>query len=79
MCFVCVLIHFRIKGEVGVVSCLSLLDNIVSYLQSCGHLLKKGLTSVCVMFPCDFVTFHYGVSGKTWCSIVSIPDLCRLL
>ena len=31
------------------------------------------------MFPCVIVTFPYGVSGKVWYLIVSIPDLCLLL
>ena len=31
-----------------------------------------------VMFPCDFVTFPYGVSGQVWYLIVSSPDLCLL-
>ena len=29
-------------------------------------------------FPCVFVTFPYGVSGKVWYLIVSIPDICLL-
>ena len=33
----------------------------------------------CVMFPCVFVTFPYGVYGQVWCLIISIPDLCLLL
>ena len=34
---------------------------------------------LCVMFSFVFVTFSYGVSGKVWHLIVSIPDLCLLL
>ena len=34
------------------------------------------LTVLCVMFPCVFVTFPYGVLGQVWYLIVSIPDLC---
>ena len=37
------------------------------------------LALLCVMFPCVFVTFQYGVSGKMWYLILSIPDLCLLL
>ena len=36
------------------------------------------LTLLCVIFPCVFVTFPYGVSGKVWYLIVSIPDRCLL-
>ena len=43
----------------------------------------KGLTSwlLCVMLPCVFFTFPYGVSvsGKVRYLIVLIPDLCLLL
>ena len=34
------------------------------------------LALLCVMFPCVFVTFPYGVLGQVWYLIVSIPDLC---
>ena len=37
------------------------------------------LALLCVVFPCVFVTFPYGVSGQVWYLIVSIPDLCLLL
>ena len=37
------------------------------------------LTLLCVMFPCVFVTFPYGVPGQVWYLIVTIPDLCLLL
>ena len=37
------------------------------------------LALLCVMFPCVFVTFPYGVLGQVWCLIVSIPDMCLLL
>ena len=33
---------------------------------------------LCVMFPCVFVTFPYGVSGQMRYLIVWIPDLCLL-
>ena len=36
------------------------------------------LVLLCVMVPCVFVTFPYGVLGKVWYLIVSIPDLCIL-
>ena len=41
-----------------------LLYCLVCSLQPCDHLLGKGgpLGSICVMFPCGFVTFPYGVS-----------------
>ena len=37
------------------------------------------LALLCVMIPFVFVLFPYGVSTQVWSSIVSIPDLCRLL
>ena len=37
------------------------------------------LALLCVMFPCVFVAFNYGVSGRVWYWIISIPDLCLLL
>ena len=33
-------------------------------------------TLLCVMFPCVFVTFPYGVMGQLSHSIISIPDPC---
>ena len=36
----------------------------------------KGLSFV--MFNCVFVTFPYGILGRVWFLIVSIPDLCHL-
>ena len=41
---------------------------------------RKGLTSWLsfVMFNCAFITFPYGILGKVWCLIVSIPDLCQI-
>ena len=36
------------------------------------------LALLCVMFPCDFVTFPYGVLGQVWFLIVSISDICLL-
>ena len=57
-------------------SSLSLLYCLVCSVQPCDHLL---LTLLCVMFPCVFVTFSYGVSGKVWYLFVSILDMCHLL
>ena len=37
------------------------------------------LALLCVIFPCIFATFLYGVSGQVWYSVVSIPVLCFLL
>ena len=37
------------------------------------------LAFLCVMFPCVFVTFQYGVLGQVWYLVVSIPELCLLL
>ena len=37
------------------------------------------LALLCLMFPCVFVTFPYGVTGQLWYLIVSNPDLCFLL
>ena len=34
------------------------------------------LALLCVVFSCVFVTFHDGVPGQLWYSILSIPDLC---
>ena len=31
-----------------------------------------------VMFYCVFDTFPWGVLGRVWCLVVSIPDLCLL-
>ena len=36
------------------------------------------LTLLYVMFPCDFVTFPYGVSGQKWYSIVSLSQIMIL-
>ena len=33
---------------------------------------------LCVMRSCVFVTFPYGVLGRVWYLIVSIPDICLL-
>ena len=40
----------------------------------------KELTSwlLFVMFFCDFVTFPFGIRGKVWFLVVSIPDPCCL-
>ena len=35
------------------------------------------LALLCVMFPCVFVTFPYGVLGR-WYLNASIPDICIL-
>ena len=35
------------------------------------------LALLCVIFPCVFITFPFGVSGKMWYRIVSVPDLCN--
>ena len=42
---------------------------------------ENGLTTLlsCVMLPCVFVTFQYGVSGQVRYLIVSIPGICLLL
>ena len=37
------------------------------------------LALLCVIFPCVFVTFPYGVSIQVRYLIVSIPDICLLL
>ena len=31
-----------------------------------------------IMFSSVFVAFSYGVLGRVWCLIVSIPDICHL-
>ena len=36
------------------------------------------LALLCVMFSCVVVTSPYGVQGKVWYWIVSIPDICLL-
>ena len=40
----------------------------------------KGLTSWLsfVVSDCEFVTFPFGILGRVWYLIVSIPDLCTL-
>ena len=59
---------------------VSLLFCPVCSLQPCDHLMGNDvLTLLCVMFPCVFVSFPYGVSGQVWYLIVSIPDLRFLL
>ena len=100
----CVLIHIRIKGEVGTVKhvlALHLLvftdrSNAVLLLWidllymfhvccyyvvlSIPYLLGKSWplgSLVCDVFLC-FVTFLYGVSGRMWYLVVSIPDICPL-
>ena len=55
---------------------MSLLYCLVCSLQPCDHLLGKA--DLLAIFLC-FVTVPYGVSGKVWQLIVSIPDLCLLL
>ena len=56
---------------------LSLLSCLVCSLQPCDHLVGKGCP-LFVLFPCVFVAFPYGVLGKVWYLIVSIPDLSLL-
>ena len=36
------------------------------------------LALLCLTFCCDCVTFPYGVLGRVWNLIVSIPELCLL-
>ena len=36
------------------------------------------LTLLCLVFPCVFVIFLYGVSDQVWYLILSIPDFCLL-
>ena len=42
----------------------------------CGHLKGKGRLSVVCNVYCDYVTFSFGILGKVWYLIVSIPDPC---
>ena len=56
---------------------------LVCSLQSCGHLLGKGLRAgllalLCVVFYYVFVTFPCGVLGRVWYLVVCISDLCLL-
>ena len=60
------------------VSRLSLSICLVCSLQPCDQERAAHLALLCVMFPCVFVTFPYGVSGQVWYLIVSVPDLCLL-
>ena len=54
---------------------------IVCSLQPFSHCWEKAdlLALLYAMFYCVFATFPYGVPGKVWYLIVSIPDLCFLL
>ena len=63
------------------VSRLSLLYCLVCYCSLVITCLEKAdlLALLCLRFLCVFVTFPYGVLGKVWYLIVSIPDLCLLL
>ena len=45
---------------------------VVTCLERADH-----LAPVCDVY-CDFVTFPFGILGKVWYLIVSIPDLCCL-
>ena len=49
--------------------------SFVFIILSCQFL--AALAHLCVMFPCVFVTFTYGVSNQVW-YFVSIPCLCLL-
>ena len=53
---------------------------LVFSLQPCDHLLEMAdlLALLCVMFPCVFITFPYGVLGQVRILIVLIPDICIL-
>ena len=108
--YLCVLIHIRIKGEVGtdimfkyffngqskavllllilfVILCMVvfvILSCHAFYYIHCSHVIACWeradlLVLLCVMFTCVFVTFPYGVPGKVWYLIVSIPDLYLLM
>ena len=46
---------------------------VLSFLVALG----SPASLVCDVFLC-FITFPYGVSGRLWYLIVSIPDLCLL-
>ena len=37
------------------------------------------LALLCLMIPCVFVTFPYGVLSQVWYMIISIPAVCLLL
>ena len=85
---ICVLIHIRTKGWGWYRStCLSPpviiftdRSRAVLLLWICFvTCLVDLLTHLCVMSSCVFVTFPYGVSGRTWYLIVLLPDLCILL
>ena len=53
---------------------------LVSSLQPLCHLPERAdlLALLYVMFPCVFVSFPYGILGRVWYLILSIPDLCLL-
>ena len=113
----CVLIHIRIKGEVGTVKlevfhlwtffairrcffcgsffvtkaafllriffvicvclCHAVMSASCSFVVACWESADL-LAVLCMMFPCAFVTFTFGVLGHMWYLIVWIPDLCLL-
>ena len=60
------------------VSYLSLLCCVVCSLQPCDYLMGRAeyLALLCVGCSCVCVILPYGVPGRLWYLIVSIPDLC---
>ena len=65
------------QTSVGLV-CLyyTVLSVLCSLVITCWEMAYH-LSLLCIMFPCVFVTFPYGVSGHVWYLIVAIPDLCN--
>ena len=57
--------------------CHSVLSDPCSLVVTC---LERAdlMALLCVMFPCVFVTFPYGVLDQVWYLIVLIPDCCLL-
>ena len=68
--FLLFLLHVCLYYTVLSVSC----SLVITFWERAGL-----LAPLCVMFPCGFVTFQYGVSGLMWYLIVSIPDLRHFL
>ena len=57
--------------------CYTVLSVSRSLMVTCWEMADL-LALLCVMFTCGFVTFPYGVLGRLWYLIVSIPDFYLL-
>ena len=57
--------------------CFTFVSFILSWLFLAALWWPGGKALLCVIFPCVFITLPFGVSGKMWYRIVSVPDLCN--